>query len=233
MKRTALLMMLLVLLCGLCATAQAEEYTVPSGSFSTKVAYLKNVFPEGWYWNEWTSSQLGSATQKTITINGHTTTISTKPCTKHTSVQTSCNEYWGYYKGSQCCGWARMIFNLIWDVEPEADAYVLYYIPETDDASCLDYLTPGDIVWTGSHYMFVIAVNGDTLTVSDCNASYTCGIQWARNITKANIHSKMKSNGKGRIWSPVPIHMSSFNWQPYQVIYSGGLNMRKIGRAHV
>lgn len=223
MKRTKLFLLLLTLLCVLCVSAQAEEYTVPSGSLSTKLAYLKNVFPEGWYWNEWTDADLGSATQKTIRINGYTTTISTKPCTKHTSVQDSCNSF---NSGSQCTGWARMLFTLVWDITPYNNGYMLCYLPETDDAYLLDYLKPGDIVWTGTHSMFVMAVNGDTLTVSDCNASYTCGIQWSRTITKTKIHSTMKSNGKGRIWSPTPFSISSSNWEAWEVVYSGGLNIR-------
>lgn len=224
MKRWHLLLILIVLLlCSTAAVAQAEEYTVPSGSFSTKVAYLKNVFPEGWYWNEWTSSQLGSATQKTITINGYTTTISTKPCTKHTSVQTSCNSF---NSGSQCTGWARMLFTLVWGITPYDNGYMLCYLPETDDAYLLDYIKPGDIIWYGTHSMFVVAVNGDTLTVSDCNSRYTCGIQWSRTITKSDIHSKMKSNGKGRIWSPTPFTVSSSNWESWRCIYSEGVNIR-------
>lgn len=222
-QKTLLLLILSVLLCGLFVSAQAETYTVPSGSLSTKVAYLKEVFPEGWYWNEWTSSSLGSYTQKTITINGYTTTISTKPCPEHTEVKTSCNKF---NAGYQCCGWARMLFTLVWGETPYDNGYELRYIPDTDNAYCLDYLKPGDIVWSGNHYMFVLAVNGDTLTVSDCNSRYTCGIQWSRTITKTRIHEVMKKEGVGAIWSPTPFTVSSSNWESWRCIYSKGVNIR-------
>ena len=108
------------------------SYTVPSGSLNTKLSYLRNVFPNGWYWNHWSASDLGSTyTQKSFTINGHSTSITNKPCSKdsplHANVSNStCNHYWGSWKGVQCLGFARMMFELVWDMDTETESYGMF-----------------------------------------------------------------------------------------------------------
>lgn len=208
---------------------KTTSYTVPSGSLSTKLAYLKDVFPHGWYWNHWSAAQLGSSTQLSFTVNGHATTISNKPCTSSTHNSSgSCNHYWGSWKGIQCTGFARMMFELVWDMDTETASYGMYYHPDTDNADLLDYVKPGDMIWTGGHMFLVTAVNSDTFTVVHCNKDNHCVIRWNDTYTKDWVHDRMKGNGTGYLASPTPVKYSSdiTNWAKYKVVTSA-LNVRK------
>ena len=210
------------------------SYTVPSGSLNTKLSYLRNVFPNGWYWNHWSADDLDSTyTQKSFTINGHATTITNKPCVKgsslHANVSNStCNHYWGSWKGVQCTGFARMMFELVWDMDTETESYGMYYHPDTDNADLLDYVKPGDMIWTGGHMFLVTAVNGDSFTVVHCNRNGTCNIEWDYTYTKDWVHARMKGNGTGYVASPTPVVYGSdiTNWTKYQVV-ANSLNVRK------
>lgn len=210
------------------------SYTVPSGSLSTKLSYLRKVFPNGWYWNHWSASDLGSTyTQKSFTINGHSTSITNKPCSKdsplHANVSNStCNHYWGSWKGVQCLGFARMMFELVWDMDTETESYGMYYHPDTDNADLLDYVKPGDMIWTGGHAFLVTSVNGDTFTVVHCNRNSNCNIEWDYTYTKDWVHARMKGNKTGYVASPTPIVYGSgiTNWAKYKVVTSS-LNVRK------
>lgn len=215
-------------------TEKAASYTVPSGSLSTKLSYLRNVFPNGWYWNHWSESDLGSTyTMKIFTVNGNATTVSNKPCVKSSSLHanvsnSTCNHYWGSWQGVQCTGFARMMFELVWDMDTETESYGMYYHPDTDNADVLDYVKPGDMVWTGGHMFLVTAVNGDSFTVVHCNRNGTCNIEWDYTYTKDWVHARMKANGSGYVASPTPIVYGSdiTNWTKYQVVTSA-LNVRK------
>lgn len=210
---------LCLLLC-VAAAVQAEAYTVPSGSLQTKLDYLRNVFPKGTYWNHWSDSELGSYTQHSFTINGHATSVSTKPCPK-THDGTSCNHCgWVSYKGYQCTGFARMMFNLLWDMDTETASYGMRYLPDTDDASLLDYVKPGDMVYTGGHMFIVTGVNATSYTVVHCNKNSTCDIRWDDTYTKQWVHDKMKQNKKGYVASPTPVKLKDdiTSWVSYEVV---------------
>lgn len=212
---------LLLLLC--VGAAQAESYTVPGGSLSTKLEYLRGIFPHGKYWNHWSASALGSYSQSSFTINGHATTVSTKPCTSSTHNKTgSCNHYWGSWEGIQCTGFARMMFELLWDMDTETESYGMPYLPETNDAYLLDYVKPGDMVWTGGHMFIVTGVSDTAYTVVHCNKDGKCMIRWEDTYTKEWVHSKMKGNKTGYVASPTPVKLSSdiTDWKSYKVVAS-------------
>ena len=223
------LLIVLLMIISTVPSAFAASYTVPSGSVDAKLSYLRDVFKDGWYWNHWSASSLGNYKQENITINGHATTISNKPCSKHTSgaVNSSCNHYWGSWGGSQCLGFGRMMFELVWNMDPETEAYSLYYLPDKDDASCLDYIKKGDLVWDGTHARFITNVSGNTFTYVDCNWDTKCLIKWDRTITKNDLHSRMRKNGSGYIYSPVPMKLNDAicDWYTYEVV-TAKLNMR-------
>lgn len=211
------------------AAITSETYTVPNGSFDEKVNYLRDVFPDGWYWNNWSESDLGSYNLKNLTVNGKNTTITTKPCSYHNSstVRDSCNHYWAGLKGTQCCGFARMMFDFVWGYHTSSSYVIDYKYPAS--VEYLDSVKPGDMVWTGSHYMFVLAVDGDNFRVVHCNNDHKCVIQWGAIYTKDTIASKMKSNGKGYVTVPstrVDEPEVEPNWVSYEVLWDTGLKMR-------
>ena len=224
MKKSIGILLLVCALTLLCAgAAAAESYTVPSGSLSTKLDYLRDIFPHGSYWNHWSASALGSYSQSTFTINGHETSVSTKPCTSSTHNKSgSCNHYWGSWAGIQCTGFGRMMFELLWDMDTETESYGMPYLPDTDDAYLLDYVKPGDMVWTGGHMFVVIGVSDTAYTVVHCNKDGKCMIRWEDTYTKEWVHSKMKGNKTGYVASPTPVKLSSdiTEWKTYKVVAS-------------
>lgn len=208
----------------------AEAYTVPDGTFDDKISYLRNVLPEGWYWNNWSESDLGDNYElKNLIINGQKTTISTKPCAYHdsTTVRDSCNHYWEGLKGTQCCGYARMVFKFVWGYHTSSSNITDYAYPAALDY--LDSVKPGDMIWNGSHYMFVIGVDGENIRVTHCNNDHKCVIQWDAIYTKTTIRNKMNANKKGYITVPntrVDEPESEPDWVNYEVVYGSGLRIR-------
>ncbi len=85
----SLILMLLVLCCGVPAAQAATVYTnLPDfqdsfpadAALEDKLAILRAAFPEGYYWNYHTQSELESHQQKKVTVNNITSYISTRAC---------------------------------------------------------------------------------------------------------------------------------------------------------
>lgn len=205
---------------------QEISFTRPAGSFTNRLSALKEVFPEGWYWNNWSSSQLGGGIQYNITIGNHATSVSSVPCgSSHSD-----NQYWGAWHGTKACGFARMLFDLTWNMDTEAECYCYNYSMSSDeDGYILDYLAPGNMIYTGGNgvnrYYYVTAVDGDTVTYATCNADGNCGITWNKKTTKQVLLTEMEAGAEaspkvsGYICSPVPIifDAAEFSWEPYTV----------------
>ena len=138
-----------------------KTVTVPSGSMDAKLEALKEIFPDGWYWNHWTEDTIGDYRQYNYTIkygrmpDGTPETadgspvycgISTRPCDSG-NAGNSDNRYWGYLHGGRGLGFSRMIFDLLWDIDTETKSSIFVRRNSTfvDDA-ILDYLAVGDMV---------------------------------------------------------------------------------------
>ena len=217
-----------LLLFGLISTvAEAEEvYSFQNEGFE-RVPELQQLFqPESktWYWNHWSGSTLGNAEQRTLVFSHRgeirSTTISTKSCagprSNHDNKSTAtCNSYdWGTVKSSQCMGYADMIFDLMWDMDP-MDGYFMYCNPSTDNVGFLDL--PG-VDYRGcqlynkaaGHTVIILNSNTSKITVTDCNHEPLCKIRWF-----ADYKTKSDVSVKGSyIISPVPIVVedSYCNW---------------------
>lgn len=208
---------------------QQITFARPTGSYADRLAVLKGTFPEGWYWNQWSESELGTGVQYNITIGSQSTSVSTVPC----SSTHSDNTYWGAWHGTKGCGFARMLFDLTWNMDTEADCYCYKYSMSSDeDGYFLDYLAPGDMVYTGGNgvnrYYYITGVDGDVVTYAACNADGTCEITWNNQTSKQLLLAEMEAGAEaspkvsGYICSPVPIAFgaSEFTWEPYAVTVS-------------
>lgn len=212
MKKTcAFLFLIVVCLLAACVfsgACAAVSYTVPSGSPADKLAFLKKVFlpdqSKDWYWNKFKESELGGNQQITFSINGHTTTISTKPCPQSKTNHNwknglACSHYWGTSGGWQCTGFARMVFELVWNMDTTADGYFMYAIPASGDRKAnTDFISAAkayDFVYTGGHSIFITGISGSAVNVTDCNKDNHCVIMWNRYYAeKSKIASWAKSN---------------------------------------
>ena len=146
-------------------TAKAEDE-----SKGLSLEQLMDKFPEEMFWNG------GDP-------DGYTDT----PCTcihkathkEGTSDDCQCN----YYDGSfQCAGFARKILF---------DAYgeECTNWPKMTSASYLDHVKPGDMIryeYDG-HSVVVIKVDGDMITVGECNEGKPCEISWDRTENKTHF----------------------------------------------
>lgn len=154
-----------------------------------KIELLKAKFPAGKYWNH-----VGSATDN---VNGWTET----PCTCHGVSGVShiygtggctCNHYMDTVQGShnqstQCMGFAN---KLGYDVF----GATTWYIYSAPNAATLANVKVGDIVRysdgnTSGHSVFVIAKNGNSITVGEANYGGRCLISWTRvmDLTTVNV----------------------------------------------
>ncbi len=187
MKR--IISMLLVVLLVISMVPSFAVVETEAASTGLTLQQLREKFPHGKYWNH---ANNPGGSNSVNNQNGYTST----PCSKHggligTSSQT-CN---GFQPGSsqlswQCMGYAEKLGYDATGYNPRnnANGWQTY-----TSSSALNNLKPGDIVRykTSSYYhsIYVIGVNGDTVTYTDCNSDGKCGIRWDKTISKSTLKS--------------------------------------------
>ena len=224
MKKRIALLLCLVLLSVMLPLGMSSAEEAPAVRAQTMtIAQLKEKYPHGSYWNH---------------TKGGSEDYTWKPCTHHSgnctySGSCGCNTYRG--KSIQCMGFAYQLASLAYGCEPSGEWST------NKNKSALDTLKAGDIVryrWNG-HSIFVIAVEGDTVTYADCNSDKRCGIQWGLTVSKATLKASFTyvkvapfalpneptltvtyHSGGGNIDSKIVGHT-------YRVLSTNGINMRK------
>ena len=143
------------------------------------LAQLRAKFPNGKYWNHAGSSSNNQ--------DGYTST----PCEKHVgSSASTCNAFApnGTNLSWQCMGYAEKLGydSTGFNSRVNANGWYTNY-----SSSALDSLKAGDIVRYSNdgHSIFVTAVNGDTVTYTDCNSDWQCVIRWDKTISKSTLRS--------------------------------------------
>ena len=147
---------------------------------------LRNKFPAGKYWNH--AGNPGSSNSKN-NQDGYTST----PCPKHGNVGTSsqtCNGFApdGTQLSWQCMGYAEKLGYDVTGFNPRNNSNGW---TTSTNSSALDNLKAGDIVRykNNGHSIYVTAVNGDTVTYTDCNSDNHCVIRWDQQISKSTLRS--------------------------------------------
>ena len=132
---------------------------------------LMMKFPHGKYWN-----------------GGDPDGWTNKPCTHHGYCgdydgSCGCNSFMGL--SIQCMGFAEKLGYDATGYNPRLNANGWYtYI----SVSALNNLKPGDIVRRNGHSMYVIGVDGETVTIADCNSrNRSCNIRWGGVTTKSSL----------------------------------------------
>lgn len=125
----------------------------------TKLDYLIKKFPHGKYWNHMGSSK------------NNPEGVTDTPCSSHSNCDyyggCSCNSYDGTI---QCMGYANQIAYEITGVDRK----------QYEESSTLDVskLRVGDIIREGGHSVCVTGVNGNKISITDCNYGARCIIRW-------------------------------------------------------
>lgn len=137
------------------------------------LAQLRQKFPAGKYWN-----------------GGNSDSYTSSPCTHHYNCNYNgscgCNSFKGL--SIQCMGYAEKLGYDATGYNPRNNANGWY---TNYSSSAIDSLKPGDIVryLNNGHSIYVTAVNGNTVTYTDCNHGNTCIIRWDVTISKSELKS--------------------------------------------
>ena len=165
-------------------TASTVETMPELKSGTLTISQLRQKFPAGKYWNH-----ANNPGKNTNNQDGYTST----PCPKHGTVGTSsqtCNGFApnGTQLSWQCMGYAEKLGYDTTGSNPRVNSSVWHTYT---NASALDNLKAGDIVRykNNGHSIFVTAVNGNTVTFTDCNSDGHCKIRWDQTISKATLRS--------------------------------------------
>lgn len=147
--------------------------------FNARMTELQNKFPNGKYWNHVGMSGDNS--------DGYTSS----PCTLHKASNVShvngtkgctCNHFAckGHLSAAQCMGFAN---KLGYDVFGDT-TWTLH----TNSGKAYQEIKVGDIVRiSGSHSVFIIAKNGNVVTVGEANYKPNCEISWGRKIDLTTV----------------------------------------------
>lgn len=128
-------------------------------------------FPHGKYWN-----------------GGNPDGWTNTPCTHHGYCgsydgRCGCNSFMGM--SIQCMGFAEKLGYDATGYNPRLNANGWYTYTSV---SALNNLKPGDIVRRNGHSMYVIGVEGETVTIADCNSrNRSCNIRWGGVTTKSSL----------------------------------------------
>ncbi len=153
--------------------------SLPANAATTlSLAQLKEKFPHGAFWN-------------CVGKNGNNQDgVTYSPCPSHSSTST-CNGYApnGTEVAWQCYGFACKLGLDAYGTDPRATWPREYN---------LDNIKPGDIInYDGNdpgHTVFVIGVNGNTVTLAECNYNEgnpqkRCIITWGRQMQKSQFNN--------------------------------------------
>ena len=227
MKRNIawLLCLILLLVTVPFGTTAAQETPSPQAQTLT-VEQLKVQYPQGAYWNH----SKGGSEEYTWT-----------PCTHHVGNCTyngscGCNTYKNM--AIQCMGFAYRLASLAYGDDPRSNWST------NRNASALDTLKAGDIVRyrNNGHSIWILAVEGDTVTFADCNWDGHCGIRWDAEISKETLKASftyVKSAPYAIDYTP-PVTALTVNFHGgdgqidnavvghiYRVLSDNGLNLRR------
>ncbi len=207
--------------------ATAEETTKYS---KISLTDLMKKYPNGKYWNH----APGTANNP----DGYSDT----PCTHHGTCGAydgtcGCNVYTEYYSekpwswsSRQCFGFAYKLASLCYGGQPHKE---WKRITVGDDGTAglkrvkdaVDNVKPGDIILYNStptvfHLLFVYEVNGETLTIADCNYDLHCGIRWGAKVTKSYVKSKMTETN--------PTYSPEIAVAPYELVFPDMANYATV-----
>ncbi|MGN0787260.1 MAG: InlB B-repeat-containing protein [Christensenellales bacterium] len=169
-----------------CSEHCTNDVTAETRGTPLTLEQLRAKFPNGKYWNHAGNPGSGNSVNNQ---DGWTDT----PCPTHGNIGTStqtCNGFCpsGTQLSWQCMGYAEKLgFDSTgYNPRNNANGWTTVY-----SSSALDTLKPGDIVryLNDGHSIFVTAVNGSTVTYTDCNSDYHCVIKWDRTISKSTLAS--------------------------------------------
>ena len=145
---------------------------------------LREKFPDGKYWNHADNPGASNA------VNNQDSYTST-PCPRHGTIGTSsqtCNGFQpeGKQFSWQCMGYAEKLGYDATGFNPRENANGWY---TNKSISALDSLKPGDIVRyrNDTHSIYITAVDGETVTYTDCNSDGHCGIAWDETVTMTKL----------------------------------------------
>ncbi|MBQ8228573.1 MAG: InlB B-repeat-containing protein [Clostridia bacterium] len=188
LKKTLAVFLVLAMLFSLAPISKAANLS--EAEFANKIAYLKTVYRENEYWNEYNSCKSngtgtircsGSAGGVTCINRGYCGGSDGKGCT------CTCGAYYedGYQRAWQCMGFAyKMGYEVFGDKFFSGSAWEKTYSLGTVYAGDILRIN-GDI-----HSIFVIKVDGDTIYYADCNATGPCQVNWEGKTTYNSISSR-------------------------------------------
>ena len=167
MKKVLAFLLAIILVLSLCPFG-----AVSAASGTMSLDELRAKYPDGAYWNhKGTTNNPGGYTWN--------------PCKHHNGCSYNgscgCNAYDGV--AIQCLGFAYQLASLAYDCDPRNEWTSNYNL------SAVNKLKAGDIVRYkyNSHSIFVIGVDGDTVTYADCNSDLHCQIKWDQTVTKSEL----------------------------------------------
>ena len=145
---------------------------------ANKLQSIQNKFPGGKYWNHLCTDP------STTRSESYNNSVTSSPCSHTEKVgYYDCNHFDG---GGQCAGYARRV------------AYEYFGTKSSTWSRSYNVssLKPGDIVrykpGNNLHSIWVTAINGETVTFTDCNFSGPCQIRWNATTTLSKIESTLE-----------------------------------------
>ena len=158
------------------------------------LSQLQEKFPNGAYWNHYAGSGHYYSNYTDTGSCNNPDGYTWSPCYSHSAnAPTGCADCNTFNGGMQCCGFAR---KLAYDAYGSYATSWTNYTYDSASSYMWSSLKPGDVLhYTGGnadatygHWVFVIGVSGNAITVAECNIyGAPCQIRWGHVIYKGDI----------------------------------------------
>lgn len=154
-----------------------QAYENPSGSISVlsgtaeeKIAALQAQFPAGKFWNH-------HADDSRYTVES----VTDQPCANHRTFFGKPYQCSFFNNGYQCAGFAFVCYYKFHGILCHENPGQTKWINGNQG------IKVGDVVHTGSHWMFVTKITDDWMSVMECNFQQTCMIDHGRVVNTSEI----------------------------------------------
>ena len=188
---------------------------------------LKAKFPSGKHWNHYVSTAgTDGDSLRARGDNSYGDSLTDYPCATHSTSgsvgQYDCNCFDG---GEQCCGFAR---RLAYDAFGSyASGWGLTSVGSLKAGDVVHYYGNGADAQDG-HWVFITSVNGDSVTVGECNYSVNdhCVINWGRSVPKSWFNNAKIYSAPSELTTSNPV---AHNPHAVVTIPEGEYNIVNVG----
>lgn len=201
-KGTKLISWMLTLVLVLSMVPVLSSPVAATSGITEKLDKLRNVYPNGWYWNHYVDSYYNNGDQIfNRRDESYSTTVTKNPCYTHNGTcPVGCYDCNFFDGGLQCWGFASRVFYDVFGQRCSG----LTKRWDTNNIQAGDYVRFGSD--NDGHSAVVLSRDNNVITIVECNYGNTCAIRWDRAVNISQVSYFKRATNYNEINTPPHVH---------------------------